>query len=267
LTRRIIPCLDVDAGRVVKGVQFVDIRDAGDPVECAVRYQAEGADELIFLDITATKERRKTLVELVERIGERVFIPFTVGGGIRDVDDIRAVLLAGADKVTINSAAVRNPQLLTAAAERFGAQCIVIAIDAKRVAEPGDAGEGARRWEVYVAGGSRPTGIDALAWASESTRRGAGEIMLTSMDKDGTREGYDLALLRAVSERVDVPVIASGGCGTLAHLHEALTDGAAHAVLAASIFHFGIYSVGQAKAYLRDRGVPVRPVPRPEASS
>jgi imidazole glycerol-phosphate synthase subunit HisF len=255
LTRRIIPCLDVDGGRVVKGVKFVAIRDAGDPVECAARYEQEGADELVFLDITATKQKRKTLVELVNRISEHIFIPFTVGGGIASSDDVRACLLAGADKVTINSAAVRRPELLTEGAERFGSQCIVLACDAKRA---GTDPEGRPRWEVYVAGGSKPTGRDALEWMHEAVERGAGEIMLTSMDRDGTGEGYDLELLAAITAQVRVPVIASGGCGTLAHLHEAFEQGGAHAVLAASIFHFGEHTVREAKEYLAARGVPMR---------
>lgn len=252
LKRRVIPCLDVKDGRVVKGVQFVDLRDAGDPVDCAVAYEAAGADELIFLDITATKEARETLTDLVHRIAEHVFIPFTVGGGVRAVADVRRLLLAGADKVCINSAAVARPELVSEAAEAFGAQCIVAAIDARRR-------EGG--WEVYVAGGSKPTGKDAVAWAKEVTDRGAGEIMLTSMDADGTQAGYDLELMRAVTSVVDVPVIASGGAGTLEHLAEALVDGHAHAVLAASIFHFGTFSIPETKAYLQSRGVPVRPAP------
>jgi cyclase len=249
LTRRIIPCLDVDNFRVVKGVKFVDIRDAGDPVECAVRYQDEGADELVFLDITATRQKRKTLVELVERIAHEVFIPFTVGGGIRTVDDIRAVLLAGADKVSINSAALATPELLNQGAEAFGVQCMVLAVDAKRVGD---------HFEAFVHGGSKATGRDAVDWIVEGVSRGAGEILLTSMDRDGTRSGYDIELLQRVTERVRVPVIASGGCGNLEHLAEAFEHGNAHAVLAASIFHFGEYTVQAAKDFLSARGVSMR---------
>lgn len=251
LKRRIIPCLDVKDGRVVKGVNFVGLRDAGDPVDAAVAYQNAGADEVIFLDITATKEKRETLTELVERIAERVFIPFTVGGGVRSVDDMRRLLLAGADKVGINSAAVSRPELINEGAERFGSQCVVVAIDARRR----ESGEG---WEVFVAGGSKPTGIDCIAWVDEVVERGAGEILLTSMDRDGTRDGYDLELLREVSSRVDVPVIASGGVGNLEHLVDGIEAGA-HAVLAASIFHFGDYSVGQARALMEQHGIAVRP--------
>jgi cyclase len=256
LTRRIIPCLDVDNGRVVKGIQFVQIRDAGDPVECAVRYQEEGADELVFLDITATKERRGTLVELVERISERVFIPFTVGGGIRAVEDIRAALLAGADKVAINSAAVGRPELIGEAAERFGSQCVVLAVDARRRAPAPETD--APAWEVYVAGGSQPTGRDALEWIAEAVERGAGEVLLTSMDRDGTRQGYDIELLQRVAARVRVPVIASGGAGTLEHLAQALIEGRAHAVLAASIFHYRQHTVAEAKAFLARCGILMR---------
>ena len=257
LKRRIIPCLDVKDGRVVKGTNFVGLVDAGDPVECAARYQDEGADELVFLDITATHERRKTLTELVERIAERVFIPFTVGGGVRTVEDMRALLLAGADKVSINSAAVARPELLAEGAEAFGAQCVVLA-----VAAPRRPGVEPPSWEVFVHGGRKATGIDALEWIERGVALGAGEILLTSMDKDGTRDGYDLELLAEASRRVAVPVIASGGCGTLEHLAEALEDGVAHAALAASVFHFGTHTVAEAKDHLTERGIPVRPVPR-----
>lgn len=251
LKRRIIPCLDVKDNRVVKGINFVELRDAGDPVEAAVAYQKAGADELVFLDITATHENRDTLTHLVERIAERVFIPFTVGGGVRSVDDMRRLLLAGADKTGINSAAVSDPELIARGADRFGSQCVVCAVDARRR----DDGTG---WEVYVAGGRKPTGLDALAWIERVVALGAGEILLTSMDKDGTRDGYDLELLAEVTCRVDVPVIASGGAGTLAHLADAITVGGAHAVLAASIFHFGEFTVGEAKKYLHDAGIAVR---------
>jgi cyclase len=246
--KRVIPCLDVDAGRVVKGTNFVDIRDAGDPVELAERYDAEGADELVFLDITATHEKRDTIVELARRTADNVFIPFTIGGGIRSVRDAQAVLDAGADKVSVNSAAVARPGLIDELAARFGAQCAVLAIDAKQV----DAG-----WEVFVAGGRTPTGRDVVAWAQEGVERGAGEILLTSMDRDGTNDGYDIALTRAVSEAVAVPVIASGGAGELDHLVDALRAGA-DAALCASIFHYGRYRVGEAKAHLTAAGVPVR---------
>jgi cyclase len=246
--KRVIPCLDVDAGRVVKGTNFVDIRDAGDPVELAERYDAEGADELVFLDITATHEKRDTIVELARRTADNVFIPFTIGGGIRSVRDAQAVLDAGADKVSVNSAAVARPGLIDELAARFGAQCVVLAIDAKQV----DSG-----WEVFVAGGRTPTGRDVVAWAEEGVERGAGEILLTSMDRDGTNDGYDIALTRAVSEAVAVPVIASGGAGELDHLVDALRAGA-DAALCASIFHYGRYRVGEAKAHLLAAGVPVR---------
>jgi imidazole glycerol-phosphate synthase subunit HisF len=249
--QRVIPCLDVDAGRVVKGTNFVDIRDAGDPVELAERYDATGADELVFLDITATHERRDTLVDLARRTADNVFVPFTIGGGIRSVQDAQAVLDAGADKVSVNSAAVARPELLDELAEVFGAQCVVLAIDAK--ARPDGDG-----WEVYVAGGRTPTGRDAVAWAREGTARGAGEILLTSMDRDGTNAGYDLALTRAVADATGVPVIASGGAGELDHLVEALRAGA-DAVLCASIFHYGRYTVGDVKEHLAAAGVPVRP--------
>jgi imidazole glycerol-phosphate synthase subunit HisF len=249
--QRVIPCLDVDAGRVVKGTNFVDIRDAGDPVQLAERYDAAGADELVFLDITATHERRDTLVDLARRTADNVFVPFTIGGGIRSVQDAQAVLDAGADKVSVNSAAVARPELLDELAEVFGAQCVVLAIDAK--ARRDGAG-----WEVYVGGGRTPTGHDAVAWAREGTRRGAGEILLTSMDRDGTNAGYDLALTRAVADATGVPVIASGGAGQLDHLVEALRAGA-DAVLCASIFHFGRYTVGDVKEHLAGVGIPVRP--------
>jgi len=249
--QRVIPCLDVDAGRVVKGTNFVDIRDAGDPVELAERYDATGADELVFLDITATHERRDTLVDLARRTADNVFVPFTIGGGIRSVEDAQAVLDAGADKVSVNSAAVARPELLDELAEVFGAQCVVLAIDAKARSE----GDG---WEVFVAGGRTPTGRDAVAWAREGTERGAGEILLTSMDRDGTNAGYDLGLTAAVADATGVPVIASGGAGELDHLVEALRAGA-DAVLCASIFHYGRYTVGDVKQHLAGAGVPVRP--------
>ena len=249
--QRVIPCLDVDAGRVVKGTNFVDIRDAGDPVELAERYDAAGADELVFLDITATHERRDTLVDLARRTADDVFVPFTIGGGIRSVADAQSVLDAGADKVSVNSAAVARPELLDELAEVFGAQCVVLAIDAKARAD-------AEGWEVYVAGGRTPTGRDTLAWAREGTDRGAGEILLTSMDRDGTNAGYDLALTGAVSEATGVPVIASGGAGELDHLVDALRAGA-DAVLCASIFHYGRYTVGDVKRHLIRAGAPVRP--------
>jgi len=254
LARRIIPCLDVKAGRVVKGVRFVELRDAGDPVEIAARYDAEGADELCFLDITASHEERDIIVDVVARTAERAFMPVTVGGGVRTVDDIRKLLVAGADKVSINTAAVAEPGFVSAANARFGAQCIVVAIDARR-RDPRDPGRG---WEVYTHGGRRPTGLDAVAWAQRMAAAGAGEILLTSMDRDGTREGYDLELTRAVVDAVDVPVVASGGVGTLAHLHDGLMKAGASAVLAASIFHYGEFTIGEAKAFLRARGVPVR---------
>jgi len=252
LARRIIPCLDVKAGRVVKGIGFVGLRDAGDPVEVAKRYDVEGADELCFLDITASHEERGILLDMVRATAEQCFMPLTVGGGVRTEDDIRALLRAGADKVSINTAAVSEPELVTRGAERFGTQCIVVAIDAKRV-----PGEG--RWEVFTHGGRRPTGLDAIEWARRLTDGGAGEILLTSMDSDGTRDGYDLALTRAVSDAVGVPVIASGGAGTLDHLYDALAEGHASAVLAASIFHYEEYSIHHCKEFLRARGVPIRP--------
>jgi len=252
LTKRIIPCLDVTDGRVVKGTNFVDLRDAGDPVECAVAYNDQGADELVFLDITASSDGRKTMVDVVRRTAERCFMPVTVGGGIRTVDDMREMLLAGADKVGINTAAVRTPELISAGAEAFGSQCIVVAIDAKR--KPDGSG-----WEVYTHGGRTPTGLDAVEWAKRVEQLGAGEILLTSMDADGTKDGYDIGLTAAVSSAVRIPVIASGGAGTLDHLAEVLDAGKADAVLAASIFHFGEFTVGDVKAYLSDRGIPVRP--------
>ena len=253
LAKRIIPCLDVDDGRVVKGINFVDIRDAGDPVEQARVYDDAGADELVFLDITATHEGRDIMHDVVRRTADQVFIPLTVGGGLRSVDDMRAMLQAGADKVAINSAAVKDPALISRGAEAFGNQCIVVAIDAKRV------GEDPLDWEVFVHGGRKETGLDAVEWAVTAAERGAGEILLTSMDRDGTKSGYDIPLLRAITERVDIPVIASGGAGTLKHLEEGLVEGGASAVLAASIFHFGEYTVEEAKTHLRDAGLPVRP--------
>lgn len=254
LAKRIIPCLDVDRGRVVKGVQFVGIRDAGDPVEIAKRYNEEGADELVFLDITASHEDRETMVHVVEEVASQVFIPLTVGGGIRSRADIRRMLNAGADKVGINTAAVTNPEFVREAAESFGSQCIVVAIDAKCVSKPGEP----QRWEIFTHGGRKATGLDAIAWARRMVSYGAGEILLTSMDRDGTCDGFDLALTRAVSEAVDVPVIASGGVGTLDHLVDGVVKGKADAVLAASIFHFGQHSVGEAKRYMAERGVEVR---------
>lgn len=254
LAKRIIPCLDVDAGRVVKGVQFVDIRDAGDPVEIARRYDKEGADELTFLDITASSDQRDTMVHVVEKVAGEVFIPLTVGGGIREVADIRRMLNAGADKVAINTAAVFNPEFVKEAAERFGSQCIVVAIDAKQVSKPGER----QRWEIFTHGGRKPTGIDAIEWAQRMTEYGAGEILLTSMDRDGTRDGFDLALTCAISDAVNVPVIASGGVGNLQHLADGVTIGKADAVLAASIFHFGEYTVGEAKQHMADCGIEVR---------
>ncbi len=251
---RVIPCLDVDAGRVVKGVNFVNLRDAGDPAELAARYDAEGADEIVFLDITASSDHRHTMVEVARRTAETVFIPFTVGGGIRTPDDARALLRAGADKVGVNTAAVDRPELVTALAAEFGSQCVVVAIDARR--RPESEGSG---WEVFTHGGRTPTGRDAVAWAEECVARGAGEILLTSMDRDGTREGFDLELTRTVSDNCGVPVIASGGVGTLDHLADGALAGGADAVLAASIFHFGEHTVREAKDHLRSRGVTVRP--------
>ncbi len=253
--KRVIPCLDVDGGRVVKGVEFVDIRDAGDPVELASHYDREGADELVFLDITATHEKRETIAQLARKTADEVFVPFTIGGGVRSVEDAQAVLDAGADKVSVNSAALANPELIGELAETFGAQCVVLAIDAKRGADGEDFFNG--RWDAYVAGGRTPAGRDALAWAQEGVERGAGEILLTSMDRDGTSDGYDLELTGVVSEAVGVPVIASGGAGTLDHLVEALQAGA-DAVLCASIFHYGRYTIAEAKAHLAGAGIPVR---------
>jgi cyclase len=248
--RRVIPCLDVDAGRVVKGTNFVGLRDAGDPVELAERYDAEGADELVFLDITASHEKRDTIVDLARRTADNVFIPFTIGGGIRSAADAQGVLDAGADKVSVNSAALARPELISELAEVFGSQCVVVAIDAKR---RGDA------WDVYVNGGRTPVdGREAVAWAREATERGAGEVLLTSMDRDGTTDGYDVELTRAVADSVSVPVIASGGAGTLEHLVEGIEEGGADAVLCASIFHYGTYSVVEAKRALREAGIPVR---------
>lgn len=254
LAKRIIPCLDVDAGRVVKGVQFVDIRDAGDPVEIAKRYDQQGADELTFLDITATHDDRETMHHIVEAVASQVFIPLTVGGGIRTIADIRKMLNAGADKVGINSAAVRQPEFVREAADKFGSQCIVVAIDAKQVSEKGAP----LRWEIFTHGGRKPTGIDAVAWAKKMVAYGAGEILLTSMDRDGTKSGFDLELTRAISDAVVVPVIASGGVGTLQHLSDGITLGHADAVLAASIFHFGEHSVGEAKQHMAAQGIEVR---------
>jgi imidazole glycerol-phosphate synthase subunit HisF len=254
LAKRIIPCLDVDAGRVVKGVRFVDIRDAGDPVEIARRYDQQGADELTFLDITASSDERDTMVHVVEQVASEVFIPLTVGGGIRTVADIRRMLNAGADKVGINTAAVHTPEFVGEAAARFGSQCIVVAIDAKRVSGPGES----LRWEIFTHGGRKPTGLDAVEWARRMAGYGAGEILLTSMDRDGTREGFDLALTRAISEAVRIPVIASGGVGTLEHLADGILEGKADAVLAASIFHFCEYTIEQAKRYMAERGIEVR---------
>ncbi len=252
LAKRIIPCLDVKEGRVVKGVNFVNLRDAGDPVEQARAYDAQGADELVFLDISATHEGRQTMIEVVRQVAGEVFMPFTVGGGVRTIDDVRALLLAGADKVSLNSAAVRTPEILTAGAEHFGSQCIVLAVDAKRVAvDPA-------RWEVYVSGGRIPTGLDAIAWCVRGVELGAGEILLTSMDSDGTLAGYDVALTRAVAEAVSVPVIASGGAGTLEHFAEVLTDGKADAALAASLFHDRVLTINEVKDYLAQHGIPVR---------
>jgi cyclase len=249
LAKRIIPCLDVKDGRVVKGVRFVDLRDAGDPVEAAIAYDAQGADELVFLDITASHEARDIMLDVVRRTAEGIYMPLTVGGGIRSVDDVRRLLRAGADKVSLNTAALARPELIREAAQRFGSQCIVVAVDARR---EGD------HWGVYTHGGRNAAGRDAVAWTQEAVALGAGEILLTSMDRDGTKDGYDLDLTRAVSEAVTVPVIASGGAGTLEHFHEALVDGRADAALAASLFHFGIHTIAETKRYLADRGVEVR---------
>ncbi|PKM83313.1 MAG: imidazole glycerol phosphate synthase [Firmicutes bacterium HGW-Firmicutes-14] len=251
LAKRIIPCLDVTGGRVVKGTNFVDLRDAGDPVELAAFYDREGADELVFLDITASSDGRATMLDVVRRTAEQVFIPFTVGGGIRTIEDIRIMLAAGADKVSVNTAAVQNPKLISEGAARFGSQCIVLAVDAKRTSEPG-------KWEVYIHGGRTPTGIDTLDWIKQAEELGAGEILLTSMDGDGTKDGYDIELTRAVADLVNIPVIASGGVGDLEHIREGLVEGGADAALAASIFHFGEYSIRESKEYLRQNGVIVR---------
>ena len=256
LLKRVIPCLDVDKGRVVKGTNFVDIRDAGDPVELAMRYEEEGGDELVFLDITASHEKRDTIVELARRTANDVFIPFTIGGGIRSVEDAQAVLDAGADKVSVNSAAVARPELIGELAEVFGSQCVVLAIDAKR--EAAAAPGGSPRYGVFVNGGRKPVGRDAVEWAREGAERGAGEILLTSMDRDGTEDGYELGLTRAVADAVDVPVIASGGAGNLDHLVDAVEEGHADAVLCASIFHYGSYTVREAKERMRSAGIPVR---------
>ena len=257
LAKRIIPCLDVKAGRVVKGTRFVDLRDAGDPVEVARRYDEEGADELVFLDITASHERRKIILDVVARTSEQAFMPLTVGGGISDLEDIRTLLKTGCDKVSLNTAAVQNPDLIRRAAERFGAQCIVLAIDAKRSHESLVPGPGSR-WGVFIHGGRTATGRDAVAWAREGEKLGAGEILLTSMDRDGTKEGYDIELTRAIAEAVGIPVIASGGIGVLSHFYDGLTAGKADAALAASVFHYGELTVGQVKTYLKERGVPIR---------
>lgn len=254
LAKRIIPCLDVDKGRVVKGVNFVDIRDAGDPVEVARRYNEQGADEITFLDITASHESRDTTYETVERMAAEVFIPLTVGGGVRTVDDIRKLLNAGADKVAINTAAVFNPEFVREAADRFGSQCIVVAIDAKQVSAEGEE----LRWEIFTHGGRKPTGLDAVEWARKMVEMGAGELLLTSMDRDGTKVGFDLGLTRAVTDAVIVPVIASGGVGELQHLADGVTRGGADAVLAASIFHFGEHTVPEAKAFMKAQGIEVR---------
>jgi cyclase len=250
LQKRIIPCLDVTGGRVVKGTNFINLRDAGDPVELAAFYDREGADELVFLDITASSDNRRTTLDMVYRTAGEVFIPYTVGGGIRSLDDIRTILTAGADKVSLNTAAVNNPELVAEAAGRFGSQCIVVAIDARQ--------NGPESWEVYIHGGRTPTGIDAAGWAKKVESLGAGEILLTSMNRDGTKDGYDIPLTRTIARTVNIPVIASGGVGTLEHIVEGLTEGEADAALAASIFHFGEYSIREAKQYLHARGVPVR---------
>jgi len=249
LKKRVIPCLDVHDGRVVKGVRFVNLRDAGDPVEAAQAYDAQGADELVFLDISASHEGRTTMLDVVRRTAEGIYMPLTVGGGIRSVDDVRRLLRAGADKISLNTAALARPEVIREAAQRFGSQCIVVAIDARREGE---------RWGVYTHGGRRPAGRDAVQWARDAVELGAGEILLTSMDRDGTKDGYDLELTRAVSEAVTVPVIASGGAGSLEHFHDALVDGRADAALAASLFHFGIHTIAEAKQYLAERGVEVR---------
>ena len=249
--KRIIPCLDVKNGRVVKGMSFVNLVDAGDPVECARQYDREGADELVFLDITASSDSRNIVVDMVKRVADSIFIPFTVGGGIRSVDDFNEILRAGADKVSVNSAAIKRPALIDEASQKFGSQCVVVAVDAKRKGNS---------WEVYINGGRIPVGLDAVEWAVECEKRGAGEILLTSMDEDGQKKGYDLALTKAVSERVNIPVIASGGAGALEHFYDAFTEGKADAVLAASLFHFGEIPIPKLKAYLRDKGISVRKV-------
>jgi len=254
LARRIIPCLDVTEGRVVKGVRFVNLVDAGDPVEVAAAYNEQGADEVTFLDITASSDKREIILDVVQRTAETVFIPLTVGGGVRNLENIRDLLKAGADKVSINTAAVDRPEFVSEASQRFGSQCIVVAIDAKRVNDP----EGGLSWEIYVHGGRTPTGIDAVQWAVRMEEYGAGEILLTSMDKDGTKDGYDIELTRTISDAVHIPVIASGGVGTLHHMYEGFVHGGASAVLAASIFHFKEFTVGEAKEYLQSRGVPMR---------
>ena len=250
LSKRIIPCLDVKDGRVVKGVNFINLRDAGDPVEIAKKYSEEGADEVCFLDITASHEERNTMIDVVERTAGQVFVPLTVGGGVRTLEDVRALLLAGADKVSINTAAVKNPGFVTEAADRFGSQCIVVAIDAR--------GVGDNKWEVYTHGGRNPTGIDAVEWAKKMEANGAGEILLTSMDKDGTKSGYDLPLTRTISRSLGIPIIASGGAGNLKHLADGVKDGEADAVLVASIFHYGEYTINEAKDYMREKGISVR---------
>lgn len=255
LAKRIIPCLDIDKGRVVKGVKFLDIRDAGDPVEIARRYDDQGADELVFLDITASAEKRETLFDVVEQVAGQVFIPLTVGGGVRTPADVRRLLSAGADKVSINTAAVTNPELVGEASARFGAQCIVVAMDVKRVNKKNEP----PRWEIFTHGGRKSAGINALEWARKMAELGAGELLVTSMDRDGTKSGFDLEITRAISDAVSIPVIASGGVGTLDHLYEGVTQGGADAVLAASIFHFGEHRVQDAKRYLSERGVPIRP--------
>ena len=257
LTKRIIPCLDVKDGRVVKGINFVQLRDAGDPVEAGAAYSAAGADELVFLDITATSDARNTVAEMVRRVAENVFIPFTVGGGIRTVEDMRAILREGADKISVNSAAILRPELISEGAEKFGSQCIVVAIDARRRQKDAEA-DFIPGWNVYRSGGRIDTGLDAIEWAKEAERRGAGEILLTSMDGDGTKAGYDLALTRAVADAVSIPVIASGGAGTPEHFYEALTEGRADAALAASLFHYKELEIREVKEYLAARGIPVR---------
>ena len=274
LAKRIIPCLDVDRGRVVKGIRFVDLIDAGDPVEQARRYDREGADELVFLDITASSDSREIVREMVRRVADSVFIPFTVGGGIRTREDMREILSSGADKISVNTAAIKDPSIITAGAESFGSQAVVVAIDARRIKDEGGrmkdgtAPSGSSsfilhpssfpRWEVYTHGGRTPAGLDAVEWARRAESLGAGELLLTSMDRDGTRDGYDIELTRAIAEAVSIPVIASGGAGSLEHLYQALSDGKASAVLAASIFHFGEFTIGEAKSYLKERGLPMR---------